>query len=169
MMSAVSRDAFRDAMAQVCSPVCVITTRGEHGRGGFTATAMSSVTDDPPTLLVCMNSRSAQCDLFLENGQFCVNLLGENHVELAGHFAGKTSDMESRYETAEWVEMPSGNQALADATVAFDCVLDHAYRVGTHHILFGRVVGIRARSDGAALLYFNRSFRHMTAQMLVER
>lgn len=55
----VSQAAFRDAMARVCAPVNVITTNGPAGRGGFTATAMCSVTDEPPTLLVCMNSRSA--------------------------------------------------------------------------------------------------------------
>ena len=67
MQPQVSRLEFRDAMARVCAPVNIITTDGPAGRGGFTATAMCSVSDDPPTLLVCMNERSAQTGMFLDN------------------------------------------------------------------------------------------------------
>lgn len=154
----VSRTEFRDAMARVCAPVNVITTNGPAGRGGFTATAMCSVTDDPPSLLVCMNSNSAQTGLFLENRRFCVNVLAGDHKDLAGFFAGREADMSSRYAAAEWVELASGNQALADAMVSFDCYLKEARLVGTHNIMIGEVMEIRARRDGQALLYFDRSF-----------
>ncbi len=75
MQAQVSRLEFRDAMARVCAPVNIVTTDGPSGRGGFTATAMCSVSDDPPSLLVCMNERSAQTGLFLTNRRFCVNVL----------------------------------------------------------------------------------------------
>ncbi|TGR60514.1 flavin reductase, partial [bacterium M00.F.Ca.ET.194.01.1.1] len=73
MTSQVARLEFREAMARVCAPVNIVTTDGPAGRGGFTATAMCSVSDDPPTLLVCMNERSAQTSMFLANQRFCVN------------------------------------------------------------------------------------------------
>ncbi len=158
MESAVSRSEFRDAMARVCAPVNVITTNGPAGRGGFTATAMCSVTDEPPTLLVCMNSNSAQTGLFLENRRFCVNVLTGDHKELAGFFAGREADMTSRYAAAEWVDLASGNQALSDAIVSFDCRLKEARLIGTHNVMIGEVVEIRARRDGHALLYFDRNF-----------
>ncbi|MBE7620984.1 flavin reductase [Gluconacetobacter entanii] len=161
----VSKTEFRNAMARVCAPVNVITTRGPAGRGGFTATAMCSVTDEPPMLLVCMNSMSAQCDLFLKNGRFCVNVLSHDHRDLAGHFAGRTSDMEARYAHAQWEDMPSGNQALHDAMVSFDCVLADSRRAGTHYILIGEVVGIRVRPDGNALLYFDRDYVHVPTRI----
>ncbi len=157
----VSRTEFRDAMARVCAPVNVITTNGPAGRGGFTATAMCSVTDDPPSLLVCMNSNSAQTALFLENRRFCVNVLAGDHKDLAGFFAGRESDMASRYAAAEWVELASGNQALADAMVSCDCYLKEARLVGTHNVMIGEVTEIRARRDGQALLYFDRNFVHV--------
>jgi flavin reductase (DIM6/NTAB) family NADH-FMN oxidoreductase RutF len=116
MDTEISRTEFRNAMARVCAPVNVITTKGEAGRGGFTATAMCSVTDEPPTLLVCMNSRSAQTELFIENGRFCVNVLTQEHKTLAASFAGREADMEARYADAEWTDLPSGNQALARTT-----------------------------------------------------
>ncbi len=163
-MEAVSKTEFRDAMARVCAPVNVITTKGPSGRGGFTATAMCSVTDEPPTLLVCMNSRSAQAAMFVENERFCVNVLTGEHRDLASSFAGSQQDMELRYASADWMDMPSGNQALSDAIVSFDCRLVEARLVGTHHIFIGEVVGIRSRKDGHALLYFDRNFVHVPTQ-----
>lgn len=161
----VSRTEFRDAMARVCAPVNVITTNGPAGRGGFTATAMCSVTDEPPSLLVCMNSNSAQTQMFLENRRFCVNVLTGDHKELASYFAGREADMSQRYAAAEWVDFASGNQALADAIVSFDCYLKEARLVGTHNVMMGEVMEIRARRDGHALLYFDRNFVHVpTAQ-----
>jgi flavin reductase len=165
MEEIVSKTEFRDAMARVCAPVNVITTNGPAGRGGFTATAMCSVTDEPPTVLVCMNGRSSQCGLFLENRRFCVNVLSHDHKGLASHFAGSIADMEARYAAADWVPMPSGTQALADAIVSFDCELSEARLVGTHHILIGRVVGLRSRPDGNALLYFDRNYVHVPTQL----
>lgn len=164
MEEAISKTEFRNAMARVCAPVNVITTNGPAGRGGFTATAMCSVTDEPPTLLVCMNSRSAQTGLFVENRRFCVNVLTPEHKDLAGSFAGQQSDMEARYAAAEWVSLPSGNQALTDAIVSFDCRLVEARPVGTHNIFVGEVVNIRSRRDGHALLYFDRNYVHVPTQ-----
>lgn len=160
----ISRTEFRNAMARVCTPVNVITTKGAAGRGGFTATAMCSVTDEPPTLLVCMNSRSAQTRLFIENRRFCVNVLTQEHKALATSFAGREADMETRYAEAEWMDLPSGNQALTDAIVSFDCRLTEARLVGTHNILIGEVMDIRCRRDGHALLYFDRNYVHVPTQ-----
>lgn len=165
MEEAISKIEFRDAMARVCAPVNVITTNGPAGRGGFTATAMCSVTDEPPTLLVCMNGKSAQCGLFLENRRFCVNVLAHDHQELAGYFAGRQPEMTARYAAAEWVDLPSGSQALAGAMVSFDCRLSEARLVGTHHIFIGQVVGIRSRADGNALLYFDRNYVNVPTQV----
>jgi flavin reductase len=164
MEEAVSKVEFRNAMARVCAPVNVITTNGPAGRGGFTATAMCSVTDEPPTLLVCMNNRSAQTSLFVENCRFCVNVLTQEHKDLAGSFAGQQTDMDARYATASWIDLRSGNQALADAIVSFDCRLVEARLVGTHNIFIGEVVDIRSRKDGHALIYFDRNYVHVPTQ-----
>lgn len=163
MQAQVSRLEFRDAMARVCAPVNIITTDGPAGRGGFTATAMCSVSDDPPTLLVCMNERSAQSGLFLANRHFCVNVLTQAHMHLAGKFAGAIQDMAERYRAARWQTMASGQPALSDAIVSFDCVTENVNRVGTHNVMFGRVIDIRHGSDEAALLYVDRNYMQPSA------
>jgi flavin reductase len=160
----VSKTDFRNAMARVCAPVNIITTNGPGGRGGFTATAMCSVTDEPPTILVCMNGKSAQTDLFLTNKRFCVNVLPVEHETLAGHFAGGEKDMEARYAAAEWTTLPSGTPALKDAIVYFDCEMESVLRVGTHNIMIGKVIGLGQRPGGSALLYFDRGYVHVPSR-----
>ena len=160
MSGRVTRQAFRDAMARVCAPVNIVTTDGPAGRGGFTATAVCSVTDEPPTVLVCMNAGSAQGETFLANGRFCVNVLTNDHMGLANGFAGGIRDMAERYAAAHWVAMESGGLALDDAIVSLDCETCDVHRVGTHNILFGRVRDLRLREDapGNALLYMDRTY-----------
>jgi flavin reductase len=160
----VSRTEFRNAMARVCAPVNVVTTNGPAGRGGFTATAMCSVTDEPPTLLICMNSKSSQMDLFKSNGKFCVNVLPVEHKNLAASFAGGVADMDERYASAEWSTLNSGLPFLRDAIVSFGCEVIDMHRVGTHNVMVGQVIDIRQRADGSALLYFDRHYVHVPSQ-----
>jgi flavin reductase len=163
MRTQVSKGDFRNAMARVCAPVNIITTDGTAGRGGFTATAVCSVSDDPPTLLVCMNERSAQTGMFLANRRFCVNVLTHEHMHLAGKFAGSIPDMAARYAAATWQTLPSGIPALSDAIVNLDCEIEDVHLVGTHHVMFGRVVDIRHGSEAGALLYLDRNYMQPTA------
>lgn len=158
MDHAVSKSDFRNAMARVCAPVNIVTTDGPAGRGGFTATAVCSVTDEPPTLLVCMNAGSAQAETFLANGRFCVNVLTNDHMGLATSFAGGIRDMADRYAAARWVTMASGALALADAIVSLACETSDVHRVGTHNVMVGRVTDLRLRDDGNALLYMDRTY-----------
>ncbi len=151
-------------MARVCAPVNVVTTDGPAGRGGFTATAMCSVTDEPPTLLVCMNAKSTQTDLFVRNNAFCVNVLHAEHKDLAAGFAGGVADMKTRYDAAEWHIFKSGLPALRNAIVSFACEISAIQRVGTHNILIGTVIDLRQRPDGHALLYFDRHYVHVPTQ-----
>ncbi|PLW77128.1 flavin reductase [Cohaesibacter celericrescens] len=157
-MSTVSKNEFRDAMSSVCAAVNIITTSGDSGRGGFTATAMCSVSDEPPSLLVCMNRNSAQSALFFENGRFCVNVLAGDQASLSGHFAGGMQDMEERYAAADWTDLETGCPVLKDALVSFDCELSEVHEAGSHNILIGKVVGIVRSENNSALAYFDRQY-----------
>ncbi|MDE2444562.1 MAG: flavin reductase [Alphaproteobacteria bacterium] len=164
MDSAVSKTEFRNAMARVCAPVNVITTDGPAGQGGFTATAMCSVTDEPPTLLICMNARSSQTEMFKANGKFCVNVLPAEHSKLAAIFAGSITDMTARFAAAHWYPIKHSQPALRDAIVSIACQVIDIHRVGTHNVMVGQVFDIRQRLDGSALLYFDRHYVHVPSQ-----
>src|SRR2546421_9996927 len=86
----VEPTAFREAMSRLGAAVHVITTAGPGGKAGTTATAVCSVSDAPPTLLMCLNRRSQTNPGVLENGVFCVNTPGPAGAEIADTFPGGT-------------------------------------------------------------------------------
>ena len=94
---------FRDAMASLSAAVNVITTEGEAGRCGITATAVCSVTDTPPSVMVCINANSAMNPVFQGNGKLCINVLNHEQEEMARHFAGMTGmTMDDRFGLSGW-------------------------------------------------------------------
>ena len=94
---------FRDAMASLSAAVNVVTTAGEAGRCGITATAVCSVTDTPPSVMVCINANSAMNPVFQGNGKLCINVLNHEQEIMARHFAGMTGvTMEERFALSGW-------------------------------------------------------------------
>lgn len=158
----VSGKDFRDCIARLPSGVHVVTTDGPAGRGGFTATAVASVSDDPPTVLVCLNRRSAQADLFAENGRFAVNLMRAGTEPLADVFAGREGHTPAeRFGAGEWTTIATGAPVLAGAVMTLDCRLVHKIVVATHLVFFGEVVGtaMAPRTGGAdVLVYHDRHY-----------
>lgn len=155
---------FRDCIARYPSGVNIITTAGPAGRSGFTATAVASVSDDPPTVLVCLNRKSAQNAVVKENRRFAVNLLPAGAEELADIFAGRSGlSGEARFAHGTWTTLASGAPVLATSIMTLDCLLLDLEEVGTHTIFFGTVVGTRltpVRADGSPeiLVYHDRHY-----------
>ena len=111
----------------------VVTSAGSAGRIGFTATAVCSVSDRPPTLIVCMNRDSTQNGALKKNGVLCVNTLADGQQELGPLFAGLTTKTsEERFLTAAWDKLATGAPVLHGALASFDCIIDQAIEVGTH-------------------------------------
>lgn len=159
-MEPVSRESFRDGMARLGAAVSVITTAGPAGRCGFTASSLCSVSDSPPTLLVCMNRASAMNAVFQANGVLCVNALKAGQEDLSAMFAGTTGDgMEQRFASAAWKDGATGAPVLLDAIVSFDCRISEVKEVGTHSVLFATVLDLRHEDDPPSpLIYFNRGY-----------
>ncbi|RRV08441.1 pyrimidine utilization flavin reductase protein F [Pseudomonas sp. v388] len=157
----VDAQQFREAMSSLAAAVNVITTDGACGRAGFTATAVCSVTDQPPTLLVCINRNASVYDTFLGNGTLCVNTLGNDQQALSNVFGGKTTQQE-RFAQGEWSCGLTGAPRLENAKLAFDCKVSHSVSVGTHDILFCEVLDIRHQDEAAALVYFGRRYHELS-------
>lgn len=151
--------AFRQAMAQVASAVHVVTTQGPAGRAGMTATSVAPVSDEPPTMLVCIEAASRTLAAIEASGAFCINTLGAGGEELAEIFARRRRiEGEARFATADWITLSTGAPVLADALVAFDCRLIDVKHVATHRILIGEVVALGGTGQGAGLIYRRRGF-----------
>lgn len=158
---APSRDAFRDAMARLGAAVHVITTDGPGGRAGFTASAVCSVTDSPPTLLVCLNRGASVYPAFEANDALCINVLGAGQQALSHLFGGRTP-MDERFTAARWLQGASGAPVLADAAASFDCRIARRTPVGTHDVLFCEVLSLAAGCAGG-LVYFGRRYHELAA------
>ena len=153
---------FREGMSHVAAAVHVVTTDGPSGRAGFTATAVTPVTDDPPSLLVCVNIASRSVAALLENGVFCVNTLAEDDVAVADAFAGRSGlQGPARFSIGEWSRTPAGNPRLASSLVSFDCRLAEARIVATHHVLIAEIVRIDPGLARPALVYHGRTYRRL--------
>lgn len=153
-----ARLAFREAMARLAAAVHIVTTDGPAGRAGFTASAVASVTDTPPTLLVCLNRSSSVAGLFEQNKVLCVNTLTTRHQDLSRLFGGATPQDE-RFAGGEWTTRETGAPVLSDALISFDCRIENAVASGTHHVLFCQVQSIvLGAADEEALVYFRRGY-----------
>jgi len=151
---------FRNAMSSLTSAVSVVTTAGMSDRHGFTASAVCSVTDTPPTLLVCMNKASRSHEHFIENKILTVNVLGAQHEHISNVFSSKLSS-EERFQHGVWKELETGAPVLEDALVNFDCEIDQIQEVGTHTILICRIVAIQQSQHDQSLVYFNRAYHQV--------
>ena len=161
---AVARQIYRDAMARLGAAVNVITSNGPGGRSGFTASAVCSVTDDPPTLLICLNRTSDNNLVFRANGVVCVNTLTSSHEELSGIFAGATGcDMNGRFSSAEWTTLATGAPVLKGAAVSFDCRIVQTTEVGTHTVFFCEVEAIQSGAVDEGLIYFGRAYHRIAS------
>src|SRR6267143_5199776 len=154
--------AFREAMSRLGAAVHVVTTAGPGGKTGATATAVCSVSDAPPTLLVCINRNSQTNPVMAENGVFCVNTLGAGGAEIADIFAGRTGVKGSeRFATGEWTVLTTGSPVLAPAVIAFDCRIIEVRSVASHNVFFGAVEAVRVGPSGPALVYHDRAYKRV--------
>jgi flavin reductase (DIM6/NTAB) family NADH-FMN oxidoreductase RutF len=162
----VSKQSYRDGMARFAAAVNIVTTDGPAGPTGFTASAACSVTDNPPTLLVCLNRASQLHTIFQENGVFCVNTLAGDQRELSESFAHRSGiPMRERFVPPIWAKLGTGSPVLVDALVSFDCRIAEVHEVGTHWVILGEVQDIRISHGTSALLYANRSYRELPLKL----
>jgi len=161
-MRTIEASAFREAMCRLGAAVHVVTTAGPGGKTGATATAVCSVSDAPPTVLMCLNRRSQTNPVVVENGVFCVNTLGDGGAEIADIFAGRTGVQGSeRFATGDWTVLATGSPVLASAVVAFDCRIIEVRVVASHNVFSGAVEAVRLGPNGPALVYHERAYKRV--------
>ncbi len=153
------KTTYREAMSRLGAAVNIITTTGPNGDFGFTASAVCSVTDDPPTLLVCMNRSSKSYSAFQAARILCVNVLAHEHQELSDPFAGVGDvPMAERFARAKWIRLATGAPVLVNAAAAFDCTIDQILEVGTHSVFFCGVKTIDLSGANSGLIYHGRAY-----------
>lgn len=151
-----ARAAFITAMRQVAATVTVVTTDGPAGKAGATVSAFTSLSADPPSVLVCLKADSTIAKAVSANGTFSVNILPEDADDLARRFAGMfDKDEPNRFAGLEVLDTEFG--PLLPRATAFTCSLTHRHVHGSHAICIGDVTGISDAGE-KPLTYMSGSF-----------
>lgn len=148
---------FRHALRGQAASVCVVAANTPDGRKGLTATAVMSLSVDPPVLAVAVN-RSARLNPDLEPGaSLCVHLLSEHQADIAQAFAGGVP-AENRFKVGDWGCDAWGAPMLTDASASFSCLIDQRLEQATHSLIIARVRAVSIAHDAQPLLYAHGAF-----------
>ena len=156
-------EALRLGLRRLAKAVAVITCSHEGRRYAMAATAVSELSMDPPSLLLCVN-RSASLYAPLSAGaDFAVNILASDHAEICAVCAGKAKG-EERFGVGDWGEFPGGCPRLEDAQASFFCRNSKAIDYGTHHIVIGEVGQVTISGQVDPLIYADGQFSRLGTQ-----
>lgn len=155
----VTDEEFRAALRQVATPVGLVTARMGDMRGGATLTAISSVTAEPPTLLICVNRDTAVAQLIAQSRAFAVNFLAQEQYRFAHLFAA-SGPVADGFSEGSWSSMRTGSPVLEGCVAGFDCELENTVSTGSHDVHFGRIVGVASETQDV-LLYHGGLLRRL--------
>ena len=155
----VASSDFRGAMRHLAGGVSVITAGRANDITGMTVTSVSSLSVDPPTLIVSINRESSSWPLIKRHGFFGVNILTADQIDVAERFTGKGGlKGADRFAGAEWITLMSGVPLLVGALAAVDCAVEDIVERHSHAIVIGRVLDLQASTRTAALAYWQGQY-----------
>ncbi|OYU00891.1 MAG: flavin reductase [Sphingomonadaceae bacterium PASS1] len=151
---------FRSAISRLSAAVNVIATDGEVGLYGMTASAVCSVSDDPPMILVCVNRNVRANEIFKVNGRLSVNILADGQSDISARFASSALSIGERFgEMSDWFVGETSAPLLSDALAALDCTVESVTEIATHSVFFCKVERIELGELRDGLVYFDRNYR----------
>ena len=147
---------FRKALGFFATGVTVVTGLTHDGVPvGVTVNAFSSVSLNPPLILICLANTTGCLDAFCESDRFCVNILGEDQEALSEDFAGP---QEHKFKDRTYETWESGCPILPGCLVTMECTRTNTIDGGDHFIVLGKVDRIEHAPDGRPLLYFKSTY-----------
>jgi flavin reductase (DIM6/NTAB) family NADH-FMN oxidoreductase RutF len=156
---AISSQEFRSAMRLLAGGVSVITAGRGNDITGMTVTSVTSLSVDPPTLIVSINRDSSSWPLLKRHGFFGVNILTADQQDIAERFTGKDGlKGAARFAGAHWITRASGVPLLAGALAAVDCEVEDIVERHSHAIVIGRVLDMQISSCTTALAYWQGQY-----------
>lgn len=156
-------DDFRRVLGHFASGVTVVTTWDAAGQpAGLTASSFTSVSLDPPLVLVCVARTAQSYQALHAHGRFAVNVLHRDHEQLARRFASSTGAAE-KFVGTTYRPGTLGLPVLENALAEIECTTVHAYPAGDHTIFVGRVEAAECRGDSGLepLLYYRGRFHRL--------
>ncbi len=163
-----ARDAFVRTMRRVASSVAVVATDGPAGCHGATVSAFSSVSADPPMILVCLRTGSRIAEAVAANGNLCVNVLPHDRHDLANRFAGRDDHLvEDRFSGVDYLGVEGAAPEIDGATI-FSGSVAQIVAAGSHSIFICHVLSVR-EGTAAPLAYLDGSYHSVVPQVTAGR
>lgn len=157
-------DALRQVMRGVAATVTLVTTEQAGDWYGMTATSFTSLSLDPPSVLVAVNRDASLHDPLLRRGAFAVNVLREGPAAaaLSRRFGDGAVPSEERFRHGRWRAHPCGLPILEDAQAWLICHTLERLEVGTHTLVVGRVEDVSPLAASIApLVYVDGAYRRL--------
>lgn len=151
------RASFKRAMRRFPAAVSVITSADQSRRHGMTATAVTSLSLDPPSLIACINRSTLLHDIMLLGRHFCVNVLRRDQAELSTAFSGAMAP-EARFGLGDWLSTADGTSYLVDAQINIFCRKVAAVPYGTHTIFIGEAEAVNVHDPIEPLIYQDATY-----------
>ena len=149
-------------MRRLAAGVTIVTTGLDGQRAGLTATSVSSLTAEPPRLLVCIHRDADTHTLILRSRAFAVNVLVPAQRALAVHFGRRDATQRGdKFARGAWVRGSTGVPVLSGAAASFECGLVQAVEAGTHSIFIGEVEATHFGEQSQALIYHDRTYHRL--------
>jgi flavin reductase len=151
---------FRSTVGAFATGVTVVTTRGEEHAYGMTANAFSSVSLDPPLILVCVINPSEGAEHITRNGVFAVNILGVDQEPMSRYFASRDRPKgRDAFRDVPHRIAASGSPILEGAAAFMDCRLHATHEAGDHLIFIGEVLELDVQEDGTPLVFHGGGYK----------
>ena len=149
-------------MRHLVGGVSIVTVAANGERGGLAATSVTSLSAEPPSLIVCIKQTASAMPLLRESGRFGVSILGHGHQAIADRFSGVDGIRgEARFEGGDWIGSSGAAPVLADALASFECDVEEMIERFSHTIVIGRVTESRALGGDGALVYWRAAYEKL--------
>ena len=161
-MADLHPDDFKAALGSWAAGVTVVTTRQDRLVYGITASSFTSLSLDPPLVLVCIANSNKLATMVQETQKFAVSILADDQEKVSAYFAISGREPVDHFEDVGTIEMHTGSPIISGALAHLDCELDLAIAGGDHTIAIGKVLGAAADPSKKPLLYYRRAYRALS-------
>lgn len=159
----IDSQLFKATLSQWASGVTIVTSVLDGQHVGITASSFSSVSMDPPRILICVAKRLYTHQVIIDSGIFGVSILAADQEAVGSRFAGRIAEGEDRFAGVDFFTAETGTRLIKHGVGWLDCRLSVAHDGGDHSIFVGDVVAAHGAEHGDPILYYNRHWRHLAA------
>lgn len=157
----VEPEAMREAMRHWATGVAVVSSLHDGVRHGMTVSSFTSISLEPPLVLVSLSKDARTHDLVRSSGIFGVTLLNQAQEWISDRFAGRTSEDQDRFAGLDTFTLRTGAPFVQGGLSYLDCMVVAAQDLSDHTLFIGQVVDLQTGMDGAPLIYYNRRYRRL--------